>query len=232
MPSIFDKVNAHIAYSFVGRYFRLEGSGHPKERVGSRFLVRPVPTTIASFLTAFRPKFELVLLPGQPWPTLSPSMLLSFQIVEELAECPTQDACIADPVYLSCVKYVVSLTLSPSLLTHKPSVMSALTSLQPPAAISSLSSVLMGAFANLPVGMAPGLGLNAYLAYSIVGFHGTGGMITYREALAAVFLEGWLFLILSLLGIRQWIVRLMPQSLVLAVGCRYWLVHCLHWSFP
>ncbi len=64
----------------------------------------------------------------------------------------------------------------------------------------------MGVFANLPIGMAPGLGLNAYVgpvrslpptdltdcvqfAYSIVGFHGTG-MISYQEGLAAVFLEG------------------------------------------
>lgn len=47
----------------------------------------------------------------------------------------------------------------------------------------------MGAFANLPVGLAPGLCLNAYFTYSIVGINGTG-RITYREALAAVFLEG------------------------------------------
>lgn len=75
----------------------------------------------------------------------------------------------------------------------------------------------MGALANLPVGMAPGLGLNAYFTYSIVGFHGSG-MITYREALAAVFLEGWIFFFLSLLGLRQWLARIMPNSLVLAVG--------------
>lgn len=48
----------------------------------------------------------------------------------------------------------------------------------------------MGLFANLPVALAPGLGLNAYFTYSVVGFNGSG-RITYREALAAVFLEGW-----------------------------------------
>ena len=47
----------------------------------------------------------------------------------------------------------------------------------------------MGAFANLPVGLAPGLCLNAYFTYSVVGINGTG-RITYPEALAAVFLEG------------------------------------------
>lgn len=55
-------------------------------------------------------------------------------------------------------------------------------------------------------------------AYSIVGFHGTGGIISYREALAATFMEGWIFLILSILGLRQWLARIMPQSLVMAVG--------------
>lgn len=61
-------------------------------------------------------------------------------------------------------------------------------------------------------------------------------MVTYQEALAAVFLEGyvtgiltvtvhtsndcvsWIFLALSLLGLRQWLVRIIPESLVLAVG--------------
>ena len=43
-------------------------------------------------------------------------------------------------------------------------------------------------------------------------------MITYREALAAVFMEGWIFFILSILGLRQWLARAMPQSLVMAVG--------------
>ncbi|KAF8180856.1 purine transporter [Pholiota molesta] len=114
-------------------------------------------------------------------------------------ECPTADLCVNDETYLICVSEVRQ-----DLITST-------------AAISALSSFLMGLLANIPVGLAPGLGLNAYFTYSVVGFHGSG-IITYREALAAVFLEGWLFLILSILGLRQWLVRIMPQSLVLAVG--------------
>ena len=57
------------------------------------------------------------------------------------------------------------------------------------AAASCLASFLMGALANIPVALAPGLGLNAYFTYSVVGYNGTG-RVTYREALAAVFLEG------------------------------------------
>ncbi|KAF8804071.1 xanthine/uracil permease [Phlegmacium glaucopus] len=116
-------------------------------------------------------------------------------------ECPSTstDLCASDQTYLLCVGEVRQ-----DLITST-------------AAISALCSFLMGLFANLPVGLAPGLGLNGYFAYAVVGFHGSG-IITYREALAAVFLEGWIFFILSLLGLRQWLVRIIPQSLVLAVG--------------
>lgn len=114
-------------------------------------------------------------------------------------ECTTADLCVTDQVYLNCVSEVRL-----DLITTT-------------AAISALSSFFMGLLANLPVGLAPGLGINAYFTYSVVGFHGSG-IISYREALAAVFLEGWVFLILTLLGLRQWLVRIMPQSLILAVG--------------
>lgn len=115
-------------------------------------------------------------------------------------ECPTNDGCTTDDTYAACLTEVQR-----DLITTT-------------AAVSALASGLMGILANLPVGMAPGLGLNAYFAYSIVGFHGTGGIISYREALAATFMEGWIFLILSILGLRQWLARIMPQSLVMAVG--------------
>ena len=59
--------------------------------------------------------------------------------------------------------------------------------------------------------------MNAYFAFSVVGFNGTGS-ITYREALAAVFLEGWIFLFLSIFGVRQWLARSIPKSLALATG--------------
>jgi AGZA family xanthine/uracil permease-like MFS transporter len=79
------------------------------------------------------------------------------------------------------------------------------------AAIAALGSFLMGVFANLPVALAPAMGLNAYLAYQIVGYHGTGP-IDYSVAMTAVFVEGFIFVILSLLGIRQWLARIIPAS--------------------
>jgi len=62
------------------------------------------------------------------------------------------------------------------------------------------------------------MGLNAYFAYQVVGFHGSGN-IPYRLALLAVFIEGWIFIGLSLLGMRQWLVRLLPSSVKVASGC-------------
>ncbi|KAH9054711.1 permease family-domain-containing protein [Lactarius vividus] len=181
--TIFDKINASVAYSFVGRWFKLEGSGVPNERQGSRFL-----TEIRAGITT--------------WAAMAYIISVNASILSDTGgtcECPTGDGCSSDATYLACVDEV-----------HRDLITTT-------AAISALSSFLMGLLANLPVGMAPGLGLNAYFTYSIVGFHGTG-IVPYREALAAVFMEGWIFLALSLLGLRQWLARIMPQSLVLAVG--------------
>lgn len=61
------------------------------------------------------------------------------------------------------------------------------------------------------------MGLNAYFAYQVVGFHGTG-RVSYRLALTAVFVEGWIFVALSLLGMRQWLVKVIPPSIKIASG--------------
>jgi adenine/guanine/hypoxanthine permease len=59
------------------------------------------------------------------------------------------------------------------------------------------------------------MGLNAYFTYQVVGFHGTGP-VPYRLALTAVFVEGFIFVFLSLIGMRQWLVKLIPASLKIA----------------
>jgi AGZA family xanthine/uracil permease-like MFS transporter len=75
----------------------------------------------------------------------------------------------------------------------------------------------MGLFANMPIGLAPGMGLNAYFAYTVVGFHGSG-LVPYNVALTAVFVEGFVFVGLTLLGIRQWLARAIPASIKLATA--------------
>src|SRR5690349_18660459 len=62
------------------------------------------------------------------------------------------------------------------------------------------------------------MGLNAYFAYQIVGYHGSG-LVSYNIALTAVFVEGFLFIFLSLIGVRQWLVKVIPVSLKIASAC-------------
>lgn len=61
------------------------------------------------------------------------------------------------------------------------------------------------------------MGMNAYFAYQVVGFHGTGP-VSYRLALTAVFVEGFVFLFLSMIGMRQWLVKVIPGSIKVASG--------------
>lgn len=86
------------------------------------------------------------------------------------------------------------------------------------AAIAGFSSVLFGFFTNMPVALAPGMGLNAYFAYQVVGYHGSG-IVPYNLALTAVFIEGFIFIGLSLIGMRQWLVKIIPNSLKIATAC-------------
>ncbi|KAK4756704.1 hypothetical protein SAY87_006831 [Trapa incisa] len=77
-------------------------------------------------------------------------------------------------------------------------------------ASSLIGCVIMGLFANLPLALAPGMGTNAYFAYTVVGYHGSGS-ISYQSALAAVFIEGLLFLLISAIGLRAKLAKLIPK---------------------
>ncbi len=79
---------------------------------------------------------------------------------------------------------------------------------------TAIGTLAMGLYANYPLALAPGMGLNAYFAYGVVkGMH-----YSWEVALGAVFISGVLFLILSLLRLREWIVDAIPQSLKLAIS--------------
>ncbi len=80
--------------------------------------------------------------------------------------------------------------------------------------VTAVSTIVVGIFTNTPVAMAPGMGLNAFFAYSLV----LGGIVNWETALGIVFLSGLLFLVLTLLGIRQAIVRSVPHSLVISIS--------------
>ncbi|CAN6585496.1 unnamed protein product [Malus baccata var. baccata] len=78
-----------------------------------------------------------------------------------------------------------------------------------------IGSIAMGVLANLPLGLAPGMGPNAYLAYNLVGFHGSG-KLSYQTALAVVLLEGIAFLAIAAFGLREKLARLIPHPVRLA----------------
>ncbi|MBO8163613.1 MAG: NCS2 family permease [Brevibacillus sp.] len=78
---------------------------------------------------------------------------------------------------------------------------------------SIVATLLMGIFANYPIAIAPGMGMNAYFAYSIVA----GGGISWQTALGAVFFAGVLFTILSLTGFRSLLIDVIPANLKHAI---------------
>ncbi|XP_068666860.1 adenine/guanine permease AZG2 [Aristolochia californica] len=80
---------------------------------------------------------------------------------------------------------------------------------------SMIGCFAMGTLANLPLALAPGMGANAYFAFNLVGFHGSG-TISYRTALAVVLLEGCVFFVIAALGLRAKLARLIPRTVRLA----------------
>ena len=78
---------------------------------------------------------------------------------------------------------------------------------------AAIACILMGLFANLPFALASGMGLNAYFAYTVVGQMG----ISWKVALTAVFVEGIIFIILSLFKVREAVVNSIPKNMKLAV---------------
>ncbi|CAA9244680.1 MAG: Xanthine/uracil/thiamine/ascorbate permease family protein [uncultured Acetobacteraceae bacterium] len=79
---------------------------------------------------------------------------------------------------------------------------------------AAIGSALMGLLANLPIALAPGMGLNAYFTFAVV----LGAGVSWQAALGAVFLSGLLFLAVSLLRVREWLVNGIPLSLKLGIA--------------
>ncbi|MFC1781178.1 NCS2 family permease [Planctomycetota bacterium] len=79
---------------------------------------------------------------------------------------------------------------------------------------SAAATILVGIFARAPIAMAPGMGLNAFFAYTLV----IGDGLSWQTALGVVFLSGLIFLILTFLGLRRRLVEAIPMSLVSAMA--------------
>ena len=79
---------------------------------------------------------------------------------------------------------------------------------------AAFGSALMGLWANYPVALAPGMGINAYFAYSVV--KGLG--VSWQIALGAVFLSGVLFFLVSVTPVREWVINSISKSMKLAIS--------------
>jgi AGZA family xanthine/uracil permease-like MFS transporter len=79
---------------------------------------------------------------------------------------------------------------------------------------AAIGSAIMGLYANYPIAIAPGMGLNAYFTYGVV----IGMGLAWQTALMAVFLSGVIFVVLSLLPIREWIINAIPLEMKMAIS--------------
>lgn len=79
---------------------------------------------------------------------------------------------------------------------------------------AAIGTLIMGLYANYPIALAPGMGLNAFFTYGVV----LGMGHSWQVALGAVFLSGILFVILSILPVREWIINAIPKGLKMAIS--------------
>jgi len=79
---------------------------------------------------------------------------------------------------------------------------------------AAMGSLIMALVANWPIGMAPGMGLNAFFAFTVVAALG----YTWQQALGAVFISGIIFVLLTATGVRAWLIDGIPRSLRSAIA--------------
>jgi len=79
---------------------------------------------------------------------------------------------------------------------------------------AAVSSAVMALYANYPIALAPGMGLNAFFAFTVV----LGHQYSWQQALAAVFCSGVLFLLISVFRIREYVINSIPRNLKFAIS--------------
>src|ERR1700716_4245360 len=79
---------------------------------------------------------------------------------------------------------------------------------------AAVSTIVMALYANYPIALAPGMGLNAFFAFTVV----LSLKYTWQQALAAVFCSGMLFLLISVFRIREYVINSIPHNLKLGIS--------------
>lgn len=82
------------------------------------------------------------------------------------------------------------------------------------AVLSAVFTLFMALYTNLPFALAPAMGSNAFFAYTLVA----SGVVTWEQGLGMVFISGVIFLLLSVIGLREVIVKMIPKNIKLAIG--------------
>ncbi|KAG0050948.1 hypothetical protein BGZ83_004280 [Gryganskiella cystojenkinii] len=210
MAGFVEKLNTAVARSPVGKWFMLEGSSHPKPRANTKFSTE-MRAGFATFVTmAYIISVNSLIISDtggtcvcdyDPSDPLKGGSATSSTAGDRIAYCSTNHD------YMECVDVI-----------RKDLIVAT-------AAMACIASTAIGLFSNLPLGMAPGMGINAYFTYTVVGKFGSG-KISYQTALAAVFIEGLIFLVLSVLGLRQWLARCIPRNIKVATGVGIGLYLC------
>ncbi|KAI9242082.1 MAG: permease family-domain-containing protein [Podila humilis] len=217
MTGFVTKLNSAVARSPIGKWFMLEGSSHPRPRAGTKFSTE-IRAGFATFVTmAYIISVNSLIISdtGGPCvcdfdpldPTKGGVSAAAGGGVPSAGGTSRIAYCGASHEYMECVDVV-----------RKDLIVAT-------AAMAAIASTAIGLFSNLPLGMAPGMGINAYFTYTVVGKFGSG-KISYQVALAAVFIEGLIFLILSILGLRQWLARCIPRNIKVATGVGIGLYLC------
>ena len=90
---------------------------------------------------------------------------------------------------------------------------------------AGIASILMGLVSKYPIGLAPGMGLNALFTYTIILTMGN----SWQTALAAVFIASIIFLIITISGLRESILNIIPLDLKLGIGAGIGFFFNIHW---
>ncbi|WP_199872923.1 NCS2 family permease [Inediibacterium massiliense] len=82
------------------------------------------------------------------------------------------------------------------------------------ALLSGVFTLFMALYTNLPFALAPAMGSNAFFAFTLVA----GGLVTWQQGLGMVFISGMIFILLTILGLREIVVKMIPKNVKIAIG--------------
>lgn len=196
-PSALTRLNTYVSKTRIGKHFKLSerNSTFTTElRAGTAtFLtmayILAVNASILSDSGGTCAVSDCIPLCSNPRISTSDCLTSNFTLIQPDTSCKFDPV---NPGYAACLER-----------TRRDLIVATVAS-------SLIGCVIMGVLANLPLALAPGMGTNAYFAYTVVGFHGSG-TISYQSALAAIFMEGLIFLLISAVGLRAKLAKLVPK---------------------